>query len=57
MDWEQIDNNLFRTIIQGGWLVKIENELKSFSIEGNQTPSICFVPDIEHDWIVFKNGD
>lgn len=44
-DWEAIDSDTFRLKVPGGWLVKAY---------GRSAPSICFVPDLDHEWKLEK---
>lgn len=41
--WEKIDENLFRTFVLNGWLIKTTDD--------NGKPlSITFIPDVNHLW-------
>lgn len=53
MEWEQIEEDLYRTMIPGGWLIK------QLSFVGSSKghywiKSICFVPDDDHYWEIPK---
>jgi len=57
LEWEEIDDYHKRAKIQGGWLVKTyEDRFVSFHEEQRPEPgyewqvSMCFVPDINHEW-------
>lgn len=50
MEWEgPRDENIARTKIPGGWLVKLHS-----CNPGGQT-GICFVPDKNHEWDWYKD--
>lgn len=61
MEWERIDINMYRARIPGGWLVKheapvIHDTSHLGMIDGwDERISICFVPDPDHTWIVFRS--
>jgi len=55
MKWEELDKNLYRTIVPGGWLVKHEIIDIKYDIAYLLNVSICFVPDPDHNsWIIIK---
>lgn len=63
--WEEIPqdgtdmDNLFRTKVPGGWLVKAQSRVITYRGEENSAAkdweirsSVCFVPDPEHTWLI-----
>lgn len=54
MYWEEIDHYHERTMIPGGWLVKIFTE--TFR-DGEYNIAMCFVPDKNHSWEIKKENE
>lgn len=56
MEWEEIENNLHRSKVYGGWLVKTTEPVYHNTehlgvVDGwDWRTSICFVPDANHAW-------
>lgn len=49
MSWEEIEEDLYRTKIPGGWLVK-QSSYVIIDNDYHRVDSICFVPDEGHYW-------
>lgn len=66
MTWEVIDNFHERAKVFGGWLVKayVDKEHASLTSDGFWTReqdqtlnmSMCFVPDVKHEWSLNRSG-
>jgi hypothetical protein len=65
LQWESIDDEVWRAKIFGGWLVKyiepvitqqpeVWGNISSFRNEMHHEfrTSICFVPDPKHEWLI-----
>lgn len=58
MEWEQVEPELQRVKVPGGWLVKAYTDVIHYTPDFNQVMthgydwriSICFVPDPNHEW-------
>jgi len=48
-EWEDINAYTFRLKVFGGWIVKHMN-IWSTEYSNESSLSICFVPDIKHEW-------